>query len=207
MDAYGNPVYDDKGNPVIMSKTNITDIANNVASVLASFSTALSGSLDKVNKRDGKKAGKKMKEFDGMIRQLGKLAKNTDELDITAKSLMNIATSIGALADAINKIDLVKASAYAEITRENTGVGGMMHNIAKVNQERKEDRGERQVARIEARKGTTPTTSAIKAAAQPIINTEELAAAIGASVASAFRSGQFQFEFATQNAGVLTFPQ
>ena len=203
LDENGNPMYDDKGEPIILSRTPISKIAQNVASVLASFSTALADSLQNVNARDGKKAGKKMKEFDGMIKQLGKLAKNTEGLDTASKSMMNMAASIGALADAINSIDLEKAGIYAEITSAGRGVSGVIANMEQGRTERAESRTERKIAKTAAKTakpadtGTSPQT--------PTPTDIALADAIGERVAAAFKSGQFKFEFATDKSGILSY--
>jgi len=201
-DANGNIMYDENGEPMELSRTSIEQIAHNVAAVLAKFSTALSTELGTVNSSESKAAGKKMKEFDGMIKQLGKLAENTEGLDSAATSMMKMATAIGQLAEAINTLDVEKAAALAEITNQG-GVGAAVGRMQENRAERIEARGERQVAKIEAKKTTPAVTPSGPVKPSPV--DIALADAIGERVAAAFKSGQFRFEFATDKSGVLSY--
>jgi len=198
-DSNGELILDANGEPDILKILSIEDIAVTVADVLSKFSTKLATELERTDRGSANKAADKMKSFDKMVTQLGKLAESTAGLDMASVSLMKMATSIGALADNINKLDADKVDLFGEIVKLDKNVGG---GIFGRNRNQNESAN---VAAEEESKTTISTTVAPTTTASPIINTQELAIAIGDRVAAAFKSGQFRFEFATDKSGVMSF--
>jgi len=226
-DAEGNTLFDENGNPQVLSSTSIDDIAGNIASMLTTFSTALSkafqgditddmskGQIRRANRRAGKAqksaskdASKGIERFSKMTSQLGELAAATEGLDKTAKSLMTLATSVSTFADSVNKIELEKLAGIIEIGKENKGVGGMIANIQERHKEIVDRRLDRKDAKLAAKIASkNPEANAgMLNGTTPIIDIDELAMKIGQTVSGAFKNGQFTFDFATDKSGVLNF--
>lgn len=196
------PVFDADGN-IIGKPVPIEKIVKNIVKAISEFSTQLSTQLSEPG-QSVKDAQKRMEGYMGLVTQLSELSTAADGLDRTAESIMSLATSMGALADNVNKFEFDKLKVFAEIAKENKGIGGMMSNIQAKGDERRESRNERQETRIAAKTGSSTTTTTVTPGGSEI-NIEALANAIGTTVASAFKNGQFTFEFATDKSGVLNF--
>jgi hypothetical protein len=193
--------FNEDGTP--KDPVSVEKIVKNIVKAISEFSTQLSTQLAEPG-QSVKDAQKRMEGYMGLVSQLSELSTAADGLDRTAESIMSLATSMGALAENVNKFELDKLQVFADIAKENKGVGGMMQNIQARGDERRESRQER---RAESSSTTTATNTTIATTPSgESIDIDALANAIGVSVSSAFKSGQFTFEFATDKSGVLTFP-
>jgi hypothetical protein len=213
----GLPVLNEDGSIVMEGdkpKTiSMADIAGKIATSLTSFITEFEKTT-KLNATDQqiKSVEKKMEKYQAIINNISGLAVMSEGLNQTAVSIGQLATNIGLLSsslDALNPDKLKEIGNLKNISINNngSGVGTSAQNISSSNSNNILPPPPDVFGPVNtAPKTTTPAkTSTPAISPTPTFNTQELADAIGKTVAAAFKSGHFKFEFATNNSGVYSF--
>jgi len=198
------PDLDAEGNPK-STGVPINRIVRNIVSAISSFSTELVTQLQ-VPGENVKDAQKRMKGYMGLIDQIGTLGSAAEGLDKTAQSIMSLATSMGSLAESINKFELDKLAAVGEIVKSKNTFGSSISGIQEKVSARREARQEREI--LEEGTGVKKEPKEIKKnevqeSKRRMAENQMLADSIGSSVAAALVGKQFTFDFQGENKGIF----
>ena len=204
------PILNDKGE--VIKTVNVDTIAKNIINTLGSFSKTLG---DMTVEADTERAQDNIGKFSDLMEDVAEVTESLDGLTKLNFTIKDLATSFGALTDALNKLDVTKLAKAGE-----TGALYLKNTDAyKGSSERIMRPSESKTSYSEESVSTTPTTSHGKSTSSTTTKSEsiktenwnliaaQIGDQVGAQIVAAMKKGQLKFEFSpsSKGSGVLTF--
>jgi len=203
------PVIDAEGKPTGQF-LSMNEVASNIVNSITTFSKTLSESIDKEDKKEAKQAKKTLGKFDGLIKQMNKLAKSQDSIERLAASMKELGMGIGVLASNIKILDTDKLGNVADISAAYLEETNAYKNSNKRITERTIASNNRPKYHNDNIQPNTNNNSynvqgSTNINEQKSINwdliSQKIGMEVGARVSAALKGGQFLFEFDTTKSG------
>lgn len=195
------PVFDHEGN--VVDKVPVKTVAQNVVKTLTAFTDAIGA---EVVSSDTERAEDNLEQFEDIIDRVSKIGEAMDPLSRLTNNVGLLADNMDKLVLSLNNLNVDKLGDVAEIANKSIAISKGQENSSlgsladKINNESVTNNTYNSNQIINNNQSTSDNKSK-----NVDTNWEAVAQLIGQHVAEGFKSGMFQFEFASDSAGVLTF--